>query len=102
MTSTNIPLVFITGANTGLGFEVVKALLSSTKQPYHVLLGGRSLERATEAARILKTEHLPQGSKSTVEPVQVDLCSDESIEKVLETVKSKTDHVDIMINNAGM
>lgn len=38
---------------------------------------------------------------NTVEPLVVDLASDESIESATETVKSKFGRLDALINNAG-
>ena len=92
-------IVLITGGNNGIGYEAVKALLQSDKT-YHVLLGSRSLEKAKLAIETLHKE-CPESS-STVEAIQVDLTSDESIEKAFEQVKASQGHIDILINNAGM
>lgn len=92
-------VIFVTGGNNGIGYETVKALLQSDK-PYHVLLGSRSLEKAKLAIETLHKE-CPE-STNTVEPVQLDLTSDESIEKAFEQVKAKPGHIDALINNAGM
>jgi NAD(P)-dependent dehydrogenase (short-subunit alcohol dehydrogenase family) len=92
-------IVLVTGGNNGIGFETVKALLESTK-PYHILMGSRSLAKAQTAIETLKSE-VPETS-NTVEILQVDLTSDESIEKAFEQVKSKHGYLDVLINNAGM
>ncbi|KAM5341844.1 hypothetical protein ACJ41O_014875 [Fusarium nematophilum] len=91
-------LVLITGANTGIGFETVKALFRSGK-PYHVLLGSRTPANADKAIAQLKDE-IPD-SKSTVEPIQIDITDDGSISKAFEHVKSKFGKLDVLINNAG-
>ncbi|RYP15404.1 hypothetical protein DL765_005740 [Monosporascus sp. GIB2] len=91
-------IVFITGGNTGIGYETVKALLGSDR-PYLVLMGSRSLDKAKSAIESLKKE-VPQTS-SSVEAVQIDVASDESIAKAFETVKASHDHIDVLINNAG-
>lgn len=93
-------VVLITGGNAGLGLEIVKSLLSSGDKAYHILLGGRSLDKAIMAAEQLKKNH-PK-SKSTVETVQVDISADESIQACFESVSSKYDKIDILINNAGV
>ena len=92
-------VVLITGGNTGIGYEAVKALLQSDK-PYHVLMGSRSMDKARVAIDSLR-EECPQ-SKSAVEAVQVDVTDDGSIEQAFEQVKASRDRVDTLINNAGM
>ncbi|MCJ1302841.1 hypothetical protein MMC08_005646 [Hypocenomyce scalaris] len=91
-------VVLVTGGNNGIGYETVKALLQSDKA-YHVLLGSRSPEKAKLAIETLHKE-CPE-STNTVEAVQVDLTSDESIEKAFEQVKASPGHIDALINNAG-
>lgn len=91
-------VVLVTGGNNGIGYETVKALLESEK-PYHVLMGSRSLQRAESAIETLKTE-VPETS-NTVEILQLDLTSDESIEKAFEEVKGRHGYLDVLINNAG-
>ena len=97
MASTKI--VLVTGGNNGIGYETVKALLESDK-PYHVLLGSRSLGKAKHAIESLQKEC--PNSISTLEVIQVDLDSDESIEKAFEQVKANPGHLDVLVNNAGM
>ena len=92
-------IVLVTGANKGIGYEIVKALLASTK-PYHVLLGSRSLESGHEAAAKLRDE-LPDTANS-VEPIQLDLNSDTSIQSAFETVQASHGRLDVLINNAGL
>ncbi|KAF1992347.1 NAD(P)-binding protein [Aulographum hederae CBS 113979] len=96
MGSSNV--VLITGGNTGLGYETVKALYSSS-QSYMILMGSRNLEKAEQAINRLKSEAAE--SASTVTPVQIDIESDESISKAFDKVKSEFGHVDTLINNAG-
>ena len=91
-------IVVVTGANSGIGYEVVKALLLSSK-PYHTFVGARNLEKAEGTISSLKKE-CPD-STDTLEPLPVDLNSDESIEKAYDIVKSKTGKIDCLINNAG-
>ena len=92
-------VALVTGGNNGIGFETVKALLRS-KKSYHILLGSRSIEKGEAAIGTLKKEVL--GSRNTVELLQVDLTSDNSIEKAFKQVEASPGHVDILINNAGM
>ncbi|PQE10936.1 short-chain dehydrogenase protein [Rutstroemia sp. NJR-2017a WRK4] len=91
-------IVLVTGGNNGIGYEIVKALLQSSK-PYHILMGSRSLEKAQAATANLQKE-CPE-TANTFETLQVDLNSDESIEKAYEQVKNKHGYIDTLINNAG-
>lgn len=91
-------IILITGANTGLGLEVVKALYKSDV-PYEIILGSRSIDNANEAITIVKQE-CPT-SKSNLSSVQVDVSSDDSIRKAFEHVKSQYGRVDTLVNNAG-
>ena len=91
-------IIFITGGNTGIGYETVKALFQSAKA-YHVLMGSRSLEKAKTAIDTLKKE--VSQTSSTVEAVQIDVLDDDSIEKAFEAVKARHDHIDSLVHNAG-
>ena len=92
-------LVLVTGGNSGIGFEAVKALLESSRT-YHVLLASRTLEKAKLAIEALHKQ-CPE-STNTVEALEVDLNSDESINKAFEQVKAKFGYLDVLVNNAGM
>lgn len=93
-------IVLITGGNTGIGYETVKALYSSPDTAHTILMGSRSLEKAAVAIETLKSE-VPE-SKSSLEAVQIDIEDDESIAKAFEQVKRKWGRVDVLVNNAGL
>lgn len=97
MSSTKI--VLVTGGNNGIGYETVKAFLQSAKAVYHVLLGSRSTERGNKAIEKLRGE-LPE-TNSTVELVQLDVTSDESIRRALEQVRIHQGRLDALVSNAG-
>jgi NAD(P)-dependent dehydrogenase (short-subunit alcohol dehydrogenase family) len=91
-------IILITGANTGLGYEAVKALAQSTT-PYEILLGSRKVSNGEEAVAKLKQE-VPQ-TTSTVSVVQADISSDDSINALIQQIESRYGHLDSLINNAG-
>lgn len=94
----NKEIVLITGGNTGIGFETVKALFRSSKA-YHVLLGSRDAGKGDKAVAELEKEF--PNTKSSVDVVQIDIAEDQGISHLFETVKSKFGRIDILINNAG-
>ena len=95
---TDKTITLITGGNTGLGLETVKALFRSPKA-YTVLLAGRSLEKANAAIKEVQTR-FPQ-SPSGIVAVQVDIEDDKSISQLFEHVVKTYGRLDVLINNAG-
>lgn len=62
--ATSSKIVLVSGANTGLGFEIAKSL--SSKPNYHVLLGSRDAQRGIDAAMKLREQGLH------VEPITIE------------------------------
>lgn len=91
-------IVLVTGGNGGIGYEAVKAFFEAEK-PYHIFMGSRSLQKATEAIKEIQNECPMANNK--IEPLQLDLTSDESIESAFEKVKSGPGYIDALVNNAG-
>ena len=98
MAAVGKPVVLITGANSGLGLATVKALCE-TSTAYEVLVGSRSMQKGEEAISIVEAE-IPS-TTSTISVVQVDITSDESIQKAADHVSSKYGRLDTLVNNAG-
>lgn len=92
-------IVLVTGANAGLGFEIIRALCSSEKA-YEVLVGGRSLVKAQQAANAVMKDF--PSTRSRVWPVQVDIEDDESIEGIFDEIRTRFGRLDALVNNAGM
>ena len=96
---SNRTIVLITGGNTGIGYETVKALYASSNA-HTILMGSRSLEKAHVAISTVQSE-IPN-SNSNIVPVQIDIEDDNSIETAFKEVYSKYGKVDALVNNAGM
>ena len=92
--------LLITGGNTGLGLEVVKALYNSATT-YHIFLAGRNIEKAKTAINEVIEKGQGPTTSTKIEPLQLDVESDSSISAAFELVKSRIDHLDVLINNAG-
>ncbi|EPS39131.1 hypothetical protein H072_7075 [Dactylellina haptotyla CBS 200.50] len=88
-------IVVITGANTGIGLEAVKAFLGASN-PYHIFMGARSPEKLDAAI-----QSLGDTGKHTIVPFQLDLFSDDSINEAYAKISAQVDYIDVLINNAG-
>lgn len=84
--------MLISGGNQGIGFEIVRKLASENPS-YHVLMGCRSMEKGHAAVATLHG--------LSVEPIQLDVTSDESISRCYKSVEQKYGLLDVLINNAG-
>ncbi|KAI1124309.1 NAD(P)-binding protein [Nemania abortiva] len=96
--ATDKTILLITGGNTGLGLEAIKALCQSSKA-YEIIIGCRTVSKGENAITELKKEY-PE-TTSTFSTVQVDLAVDESLEKAIAEISSKHGRLDVLINNGG-
>lgn len=85
---------FITGANKGIGFETARQLL---QEGFYVYLGSRNAANGTKAVRKLKAENL-----TNVDVIEIDVTDVRSVEKARIEIGTKTDCLDVLINNAGI
>jgi len=88
-----IPIAIVTGANRGIGLEVVRQL---AQRGIHVVLGARDLAKGEAAATPLLQARL------TVLPRQLDITEQHSINGLLTEVTNEFGHLDILVNNAGI
>jgi NAD(P)-dependent dehydrogenase (short-subunit alcohol dehydrogenase family) len=83
----------ITGATDGVGRVVAKEL---GKQGWRVLVHGRNRERGETLVREIEQA----GGKASF--LAADLSSLAEVRQLAEAVKKATDHLDLLINNAGI
>ncbi|XP_058831899.1 retinol dehydrogenase 13 isoform X3 [Topomyia yanbarensis] len=88
-------LFIVTGSNTGLGYEVAKALV--TRQA-SVIMACRNMEKASQAIANIRQET----TEGELIPLELDLASFESIHKFAAEIKDKYSAFDCLINNAGL
>jgi len=94
-TTADIPdqsgrIAVITGANTGLGYETAAALAANGA---HVVLAVRNVEKGKQAAARIGGD---------VSVVELDLTSLASARTAADELKSRFDHLDLLVNNAGV
>jgi 3-oxoacyl-[acyl-carrier protein] reductase len=84
----------ITGASKGIGKAIVVAL---AKEGYSVAINFKN--DSNEAEIVLK--ECDEYSQDNI-LVQADVSKEEEVSKMLETIKSKYGHLDVLVNNAGI
>ncbi len=85
----------ITGANTGLGYEIAAAL---AERGAHVVLAVRNLDKGKDAAARIAA----RCPHADVELQELDLTSLASVRAAAEQLRSDYDRIDLLINNAGV
>ncbi len=83
----------ITGANRSIGYEIARRLAT---EGYRVWLGSRDVGRGEEAAKKLRDQGLD------VHVLQLDVTSDQSVASAIAELSRQTDHLDALVNNAGI
>ncbi len=85
--------VLITGANKGIGFEAARQL---GEKGFHVFVGARDPGKGREATETLRKG----GAAATFVPL--DVSDAESISLAVHAVSGAADHLDVLVNNAGV
>src|SRR4051794_12919943 len=88
----NAKTALVTGANKGIGFEVTREL---ARMGLRVFVGARNAEAGRAAVEKLQGD-------GNVAFLEIDVADAESIRKAAERLKSQTDRLDVLINNAGV
>jgi NAD(P)-dependent dehydrogenase (short-subunit alcohol dehydrogenase family) len=86
-------VILVTGANRGIGFEIVRQL---AKQGHDVILTARDALKGRKAVEKLAAEWL------TVGHIQLDVTDNRQIFEAFEIVRNEYNHLDVLINNAGI
>ncbi|KEF62737.1 uncharacterized protein A1O9_00710 [Exophiala aquamarina CBS 119918] len=93
--AANKTIILVTGGNAGIGYEIVKSLSqSSPSNNYQILLGCRDVHKGEDAASSL-------GAPINVNPIQLDIEDDRSIQHAFLTIQQIFGKLDVLINNAG-
>ena len=95
MTEMAGKVVMITGGNTGIGKEAAVGLAS---------LGARVVvtSRNEERGRSARQDIVDRSGSDSVEVMSLDLASFRSVRSFAADVLDRFDHVDVLVNNAGL
>jgi len=86
-------VALITGANKGIGFEIARQL---GRKGMTVLLGARDEGRGQEAVEKLRADGVDARS------IQVDVTSQETIDRAARRIEKEFGRLDVLVNNAGI
>jgi short-subunit dehydrogenase len=84
----------ITGASAGIGSEFARQM---AERGYNVTLAARRIERLTELAAELEEKHNVRAIA-----VACDVTDATQRQELLDSIEARGDHVEILINNAGI
>ncbi|MCE7734020.1 MAG: SDR family oxidoreductase [Candidatus Heimdallarchaeota archaeon] len=88
-------IILITGASDGIGKQTA---LELAEMGAHVIMHGRNEDKTSKAAEEVKTK----SGNNNVDIIIADLSSFESIRRMSDAIHSEYDHIDVLINNAGV
>jgi NAD(P)-dependent dehydrogenase (short-subunit alcohol dehydrogenase family) len=89
----SLPIAVVTGANSGIGRATAIHLAANG---YRVFATVRSLGKAG------KLISMAQDHGVSVELIELDIASDESVHKGFAQILDQVGHVDLLVNNAGV
>ena len=85
-------IALITGGSSGMGFEMAKQLLSQGATVIITARGGSKLDKAKENL----------SAYGDIHAIAMDVMSEESISDAAKWVEENFDHLDMVVNNAGI
>jgi Short-chain alcohol dehydrogenase of unknown specificity len=83
-------VALVSGANTGVGFQIAKALLENG---YTVYVGSRDFQKGKAAAELLG---------GLAKAVQLDITDSDSIDAAVKTVENESGYLTLLVNNAAI
>ena len=85
-------VAIVTGSSSGIGFETSLAL---ARNGFHTFATMRDLGKDQKIKQIIEKEDL------SIEILELDVDSEESVNRAIKTVSEKKGRVDVLVNNAG-
>ena len=88
-------VAIVTGANSGIGFEVALGLI---KKDFEVIMACRNIQKAEEAkVKILKIH-----PHAKINPMKIDMSSLDEVKKFATLFLKKYNNLHLLVNNAGI
>ncbi len=88
-------IVIVTGGNSGLGFESVKAF---ARKGAKIILACRSAEKGEQA----RLEILKEVPRAKIETAELDLADLKSVRRFARAFQKNHSRLDVLLNNAGI
>ncbi len=83
-------IALVTGANTGIGYQIAKALAENN---YTVYLGARNADKGKAAAKSLGGQ---------VKSIFIDVTEHDSVQQAAEEIRKEHGRLDLLVNNAAI
>ncbi|PWA71474.1 glucose/ribitol dehydrogenase [Artemisia annua] len=90
-------IAIVTGGKRGIGFEIIKQLVSSARD-LHVVLTAQDVQKGIQSLQILKT----LGLSENVVVQHLDVKNPASIASLADFIQKRFGKLDILVNNAGV
>ena len=88
-------LAIVTGANSGLGYEIARVL---SEKNAIVIMAVRNMDKGNTAANSIREQH----PKADIRVMHLDLANLESIHTFTKEFQKQYSRLDLLINNAGV
>lgn len=82
----------VTGSSTGIGYETSLLL---ARNGFHTFATMRNIDKASKILKIAQDENLK------IDVIELDVDKEDSIQSAISEIMSKTDRIDVLVNNAG-
>ena len=92
-------IALVTGANKGIGFEVVRQL---RREGFHMFLGARDEEAGMAAVEKLNKDARQKEDYGDVKFLKIDISKVGSIRVAAQEFGKQSDRLDALVNNAGI
>ncbi|KAH8129207.1 norsolorinic acid ketoreductase [Trichoderma asperellum] len=97
MTATNKTVVLITGANRGIGLELVKRFIARDNT---VVVA--AVRNPNNASSVSSLSELPHGAESSLLIIKTDSLDNSSAPSSIANISDRISHLDLVIANAGV